>query len=155
MLNSEVLTQTEFQVEKVHTTIRRNVGSAAFPKALEILDRDRVVIISGAPGVGKTTLANMLLYTHLEQGGEPVIFRNDISEGQKLFQRGRSQIFYFDDFMGETFLGDRTTGLLRNEDRVISDFIDMVRAAPSARLIPPGWDTGAEALVDQCLTTPR
>ena len=135
VLNSEVLTQTEFQVEKVHATIRRNVRSAAFPKALEILDRDRVVIISGAPGVGKTTLANMLLYRHMEVGWEPVVIRNDIAEGQKLFQRGRSQIFYFDDFMGATFLGDRATGLLRNEDRAISDFIDMVRAAPNARLI--------------------
>jgi hypothetical protein len=135
VLNSEVLTQTEFQVEKVHATIRRNVRSAAFPKALEILDRDRVVIISGAPGVGKTTLANMLLYAHLEKGWDPVVIRNDIAEGQRLFQRGRSQIFYFDDFMGATFLGDRATGLLRNEDRAISDFIDMVRASPSARLI--------------------
>lgn len=135
VLNSDVLIQTEFQVEKVHATIRRNVRSAAFPKALEILDRDRVVIISGAPGVGKTTLANMLLYRHLEVGWEPVVIRNDISEGQKLFQRGRSQIFYFDDFMGATFLGDRANGLLRNEDRAISDFIDMVRAAPNARLI--------------------
>lgn len=135
VLNSEILTQTEFQVEKVHATIRRNVRSSAFPKALEILDRDRVVIISGAPGVGKTTLANMLLYTHLERGWEPVVIRNDIAEGQRLFQRGRSQIFYFDDFMGATFLGDRASGLLRNEDRAISDFIDMVRAAPNARLI--------------------
>jgi hypothetical protein len=135
VLNSEVLTQTEFQVEKVHATIRRNVRSDAFPKALEILERDRVVIISGAPGVGKTTLANMLLYTHLERGWEPVVIRNDIAEGQKLFQRGRSQIFYFDDFMGATFLGDRATGLVRNEDRAISDFIEMVRAAPNARLI--------------------
>lgn len=135
VLNSEILTQTEFQVEKAHATIRRNVRSAAFPKALEILDRDRVVIISGAPGVGKTTLANMLLYRHMEVGWEPVVIRNDISEGLKLFQRGHSQIFYFDDFMGATFLGDRATGLLRNEDRAISDFIDMVRAAPNARLI--------------------
>jgi len=135
VLNNEILTQTEFQVEKVHATIRRNLRSAAFPKALEILDRDRVVIISGAPGVGKTTLANMLLYRHMEVGWEPVVIRNDISEGVKLFQRGHSQIFYFDDFMGATFLGDRATGLLRNEDRAISDFIDMVRAAPNARLI--------------------
>jgi len=135
VLNSEVLTQTEFQVEKVHATIRRNVRSDAFPKALEILERDRVVTISGAPGVGKTTLANMLLYTHLERGWEPAVIRNDISEGQKLFQRGRSQIFYFDDFMGATFLGERATGLVRNQDRAISDFIEMVRAAPNARLI--------------------
>ena len=135
VLHSDIVTQTEFQIEKVHATIRRNVRSDAYPNALEILDRSRVVIISGAPGVGKTTLANMLLYAHLERGWEPVVIRRDLAEGQKLFQRGKSQIFHFDDFMGATFLGDRASGFLRNEDRAISDFIEMVRASPNARLV--------------------
>lgn len=135
VLHSDIRTQTEFQVEKVHCTIRRNVRSDAYPKALDILNQNRVVIISGAPGVGKTTLANMLLYAHLERGWEPVIIRRDLAEGQKLFQRGKPQIFYFDDFMGATFLGDRSSGLSRNEDRAIADFIEMVRASPNARLI--------------------
>jgi KaiC/GvpD/RAD55 family RecA-like ATPase len=60
------------------TCIRRNVRSDAYPNALEILDRNRVVIISGAPGVGKTTLANMLLYVHLERGWEPVVIRRTL-----------------------------------------------------------------------------
>ena len=68
VLHSSILTQTEFQIEKVHATVRRNVRSNAYPDALKILEQNRVVIISGAPGVGKTTLANMLLYTHLERG---------------------------------------------------------------------------------------
>jgi hypothetical protein len=135
VLHSDLLTQTEFQIQKVHATIRRNVRSDAYPNALEILNRNSVVIISGAPGVGKTTLANMLLYAHLERGWEPVIIRRDLAEGQKLFQRGKPQIFYFDDFMGATFLGDRTSGFLRNEDRAISDFIEMIRASPNARLV--------------------
>ncbi|WP_296082280.1 restriction endonuclease [uncultured Agrobacterium sp.] len=135
VLNSDVLMQTEFQVEKVYATIRRNVRSDAYPRALEILEQNRVAIISGAPGVGKTTLANMLLYAHLERGWEPVIIRRDIAEGQRLFQRGKSQIFYFDDFMGATFLGDRAPSLAGNEDRAISDFIEQVRASPNARMI--------------------
>ena len=134
VLHSDVMVQTEFQVEKVYASIRRYVQSNAYPSALQILDRDRVVIISGAPGVGKTTLANMLLYAHLERGWEPVVIRRDIAEGQRLFQRGRSQIFYFDDFMGATFLGDRGVALGR-EDRAISDFVEMVRAAPNARMV--------------------
>lgn len=135
VLHNDILTQTEFQIEKVYANVRRNVRSDAYPKALEILDRNRVVIISGAPGVGKTTLANMLLYAHLERGWEPVVIRRDLAEGQKLFQRGKSQIFYFDDFMGATFLGDRGSSFLRNEDRAISDFIEMVRSSPNARLV--------------------
>jgi hypothetical protein len=135
VLHSDVMVQTEFQVEKVYTSIRRYVQSDAYPTALQILDRDRVVIVSGAPGVGKTTLANMLLYAHLERGWEPIVIRRDIAEGQRLFQRGRSQIFYFDDFMGATFLGDRGIAIGRNEDRAITDFIEMVRASPNARLV--------------------
>ena len=34
ILHSEILTQTEFQVEKVHAIIRRNVRSDAFPSRL-------------------------------------------------------------------------------------------------------------------------
>jgi hypothetical protein len=135
VLHSDIIVQTEFQVEKVHAAIRRNVRGDAYPRALEVLDHDRVVIISGAPGVGKTTLANMLLYAHLERGWEPVVIRRDVAEGQKFFQRGKSQIFYFDDFMGATFLGDRSSILLDNADRSIVDFIDMIRSSPNARLI--------------------
>ncbi|MCS3479373.1 hypothetical protein M2212_006219 [Bradyrhizobium elkanii] len=135
VLHNDVMVQTEFQVEKVYASIRRYVQSSAYPAALQILGRDRVVVISGGPGVGKTTLANMLLYTHLERGWEPVVIRRDIAEGQRLFQRGRSQIFYFDDFMGATFLGDRGVAIGRNEDHTISDFIEMVGVAPNARLV--------------------
>ncbi|WP_096785332.1 restriction endonuclease [Rhodobacter sp. CZR27] len=135
VLHSDLVTQSEFQVEKICATIRRNVRSDAYHQALEILDRDRVLIISGAPGVGKTTLANMLLYAHLEKNWQPVVIRRDIAEGQRFFQRGASQIYYYDDFMGATFLGERATGLLRNDDRAITDFIEMVRASSRARLI--------------------
>jgi len=135
LLNNEIVTQTEFHVEKVHATICRHVRSDTYQQALDILDTDRVVIISGAPGVGKTTLANMLLYAHLERGWAPVIVRRDILEGAKLFQRGTAQIFHFDDFMGATFLGDGLSATGRNDDRAITDFIEMVRASPTARLI--------------------
>lgn len=134
VLHSDVMVQTEFQVEKVYASIQRYVQSSAYPMALQIVDRDSVVIISGAPGVGKTTMANMILYAHLERGWEPVVIRRDIAEGQRLFQRGRRQIFYFDDFMGATFLGDRGVALGR-EDRAISDFVEMIRAGPNARMV--------------------
>jgi hypothetical protein len=41
VLHSDVMVQTEFQVEKVYTSVRRYVQSDAYPTALQILDRDR------------------------------------------------------------------------------------------------------------------
>ncbi len=135
VLHNDVVTLSDFAVRKVHADIKRYVQSSAYPRALKRLETDRVVIISGAPGVGKTTLARMLLYRHIEQEYQAVVLRRDILEGQKLMQTGRKQIFYFDDFMGATFLGEQGSPLERNGDQAILDFIEMVRERPDARLI--------------------
>ena len=45
------------------------------------------------------------------------------------------QIFYFDDFMGATFAGDRLGATPSVNDRALLNFIAMVRASPTARLI--------------------
>jgi hypothetical protein len=100
-----------------------------------MLDGDRVAIISGPPGVGKTTLADLLLYAHLEKGYQAVLINRDIAEGEELFQAGVRQIFYFDDFMGATFAGDRLGGPTSVNDRALLNFIAMIRASPTARLI--------------------
>jgi len=100
-----------------------------------MLNTGHVAIISGAPGVGKTSLSKMLLYVYLEQGYEAVSILTDFQTGRERYQPGKRQIFYFDDFIGATFLGERASTFTRNEDRAILDFIEMVRASPTARLV--------------------
>ena len=135
VLNNAVITQSEFKVRLVYKDIPRYVQSNAFPRALEILNRDRIVIVAGPPGVGKTTLANLLLYEHLEKGYQAVVIQRDIQEGLNLFQEGKPQIFYYDDFIGATFLGDRGTAFNHNEGRMLIEFFAMVRSSPAARLV--------------------
>jgi len=134
VLNNATLTVSEFHVQKVHNDIRRYVQNNSFPTALQILHNERVVIVTGAPGVGKTTLANMLLYEHLEKGYQAVVIEKDLRDAKDLFRVGQPQIFYFDDFMGATFLGDRVA-FSAGEDRVILNFIAMVKASPESRFI--------------------
>ena len=135
VLHNASITQSEFKARQVYKEIPRYVQSDAFPKALTILDRDRFVIVTGSPGVGKTTLANLLLYKHLEHGYQAVVIQRDIQEGLARFQEGAQQVFYYDDFMGTTFLGDRGTSFRNNEDRAILEFIAMVRTSPTTRMI--------------------
>lgn len=135
VLHNDIVTQSEFQVEKIHSEIKRYVQGNAYPRALDALKADHVVILSGLPGVGKTTLANMLLYEHLANGFEPVVVREDFAEAKAMFRKGKPQVFYFDDFMGTTFLGDKGSSDQQREYRAILEFIEMVAAAKDKRLI--------------------
>lgn len=134
-LHNASVTQSEFEVERVHRDIKRYVQSDAYPRARAMLRDDHVTIISGPPGVGKTTLAKMLLYTFVSEGYEAISILTDFQTGRERYQRGKKQIFYFDDFIGATFLGERASAFTRNEDRAILDFIELVKDSPTTRLV--------------------
>lgn len=124
--NAEVC-QTEFAVERVIRKLPIFVQNAAFPRAQDILDKTNVLVISGVPGIGKTTLAEMLLYAHLEQGYEPVVIRTDVREGKNVFNSKRRQVFYFDDFLGQTFLGENRFPGGMNSDMSLVEFVEMTK----------------------------
>ena len=135
VLHNDIVAQSDFQVEKIHGEIKRYVQGNAYPRAMAALKADHVVILSGLPGVGKTTLANMLLYEHLANGFEPIVLRQDFAEGKAMFRKDKPQVFYFDDFMGTTFLGDKGSSDQQREYRAILEFIEMVGASKDKRLI--------------------
>ncbi len=135
ILHNAEICQTQFEVERIRQKLPVFVQNNAYPRAHHILEEQRVAIISGVPGIGKTTLAEMLLYAHLDDGYEPVIVQGDISEGKKLFRPQSKQIFYYDDFLGQTFLGDQRSYLGRNQDVALLSFMEMVRSTPHSRFV--------------------
>lgn len=135
VLHNASVTRSEFKARQVHDEARRYVQSGAYPQAQRMINEQRVVVVAGPPGVGKTTLANLLLYEHLARGFQAVVIQRDIEEGLALFQPGTPQIFYFDDFMGATFLGDRSSALTGTSDKALLEFIAMVRSTPTARMV--------------------
>lgn len=135
VLHNAEVTSTKFKVRQVYEQAKRYVPSKAYSEAIDMLNKERVVVIAGPPGVGKTTLADLLLYQHLEMGYQAVLIQRDVKEGETLFREGKKQIFYFDDFMGATFLGDRSKVSMSPNDQALLSFINMVRSTPTARLI--------------------
>ena len=89
------------------------VQTGAFDKAMEIVAHHRYVIISGIPGIGKTTLAQMLVTHFLNQDFELVAARDDVQQALDDFDATRKQVIYYDDFLGRSSLGER---LVKNEE---------------------------------------
>lgn len=135
ILHHAEICHTQFEVERIQKKLPVFVQNKAYPRAQQILAEQRVAIISGVPGIGKTTLAEVLLYAHLVDGYEPVVVQRDISEGRKLFRSQGKQIFYYDDFLGQIFLGDQRSYLSKNQDVALLSFMEMVRRTPHSRFV--------------------
>lgn len=83
------------------------VQAAGFNEALRILNERRVCVISGSPGVGKTTLAEMLIVRLLEDGYRPLAISEDPAEADQLWHAKEKQVFLYDDFLGQNDLRDK------------------------------------------------
>ncbi len=135
VLHNATVCQTDFEIDRVHRKLPLFVKSDAYLRAQDILSQSRIVVVTGPPGIGKTTLAEVLLFAHLEDGYEPVVIKAEIAEAKALFKPAHRQVFYYDDFLGQTFLGDRREYLGRNQDAAMVDFMEMVRLSPDSRFI--------------------
>ncbi|PLP59010.1 hypothetical protein CYK37_10930 [Mesorhizobium loti] len=114
-------------VEKVHVY----APNPSFNAAQNILEKQHVLIISGPPGVGKTTLAEMLCYAHLGEGWELKAIRQ-LDDGLTAITDRKKLIFYFDDFLGRVALDKNA---LSKMDSDLARFITRVRKSPNARFI--------------------
>lgn len=129
------LVQTASEISRIQRKLDVYVETDALSRAVSILEQNRVLIISGEPGIGKSTLADMILLDHIANGFQPAVIRSSLSEGRRMAASGAPTIFYFDDFLGQTYLGDRPDFLGKREDADLVDFIDWVRTSDQHRFI--------------------
>lgn len=100
IINRATLNWSSFELEKIEKDIRLYVENESLNKALDVLKENHYVVISGIPGIGKTTLARMLVYTMLARGYEEFVYVDDMDTAAKMFSKEKRQIFFFDDFLG-------------------------------------------------------
>ncbi len=105
---------------EIKAWLPRYVENQSFWEARKRLRAERVLVISGPPGIGKTTLARMLLADAAVGGYQPVEVSSDIEEAFEIINDHEARTFYYDDFLGSTFLQDR---LAKNEDKRLTSFM--------------------------------
>jgi hypothetical protein len=132
VLHASIHNRSESYAEDLVARSRTFVQPKAFSKAQKILRENHVCIISGPPGVGKTTLADMLSLDYMANGFQLIVASEDVQEADAAFDRERRQLFIYDDFLGRTDLRDK---LGKNEDSRIVEFMRRVGASPNHRFI--------------------
>lgn len=125
LVKSTTITRTRLDLEDIHRKTKFYVQNASYDKAQSILDEQHYCIITGIPGIGKTTLAEALYVDHVSRGYEPVRIYRSIDEGFEMYKQGVRQCFYFDDFLGTTAFDE--SNFERNEDKQLLTFLHSVR----------------------------
>ena len=134
VLHNDVFVQSMLTEEEVKQKLGLYVHTGSFDDARRKLETERVCILSGVPGVGKTTLAEMLIVEFLMNDWQVITIHQNVAEGQKLFSRNRAakQVFYYDDFLGQISTGEK---LGKNEDRALLQLIQGVARTANKRFI--------------------
>jgi hypothetical protein len=121
----------EITKEEIEGKLKVYVQNPSFSEAAERLDKHHLLIISGPPGVGKTTLGEMLAYSYLSKEWELVPIRS-LEDGFAAIVDTKNQVFLFDDFLGKIALDQKA---LAAKDSDLSRFMNRVRRSKNARFI--------------------
>jgi hypothetical protein len=134
VLHNDVFVQSMLTKDEIRRKLGLYVSTGSFNSARSKLESERVCILSGVPGVGKTTLAEMLLVDYLSHDWEVIAIHQNVSEGQRLFRQDKDakQVFYYDDFLGQISSGEK---LGKNEDRALLQLIQSVARTANKRFI--------------------
>jgi len=133
ILHSKVYNQTQFEEDEINELAKIYVQNDSYFEGVDILKKHHYLIISGIPGIGKTTLARITVYYLLSIGFEEFIYlSDDINDAYTHFAEDKKQVFLFDDFLGRNFL---SRNFSNNEDKRILTFIDKVRKSQNKIII--------------------
>ncbi len=147
ILNSKLYNIAHFEEDEIKEIIKLYVQNDSYPEALKILKQFHYLIISGIPGIGKTTLARILVYHLLSEEFDEFIYLSDsISDAIEMYREGKRQVFLFDDFLGKNFLEIKPN---INEESRLLKFIEKIKKSNDKALIL----TTREYILNQAKTT--
>jgi hypothetical protein len=131
LLNAATYSISEQVVRDAVEAAGSYVVTKAHDQALDKIRHTSVLVITGEPGVGKTTLAEQICLRFVADDYDLVAVENDIQDARSVFDKNKKQIFYFDDFLGRNFLET----LRFNEDTQIMKFIKLVQSENNKKFV--------------------
>lgn len=102
-VNNYVYTRTEIELNKIRNDRKVFSVNEIFEESLDKLLEDKAIIIFGEAGIGKSILGRMLAaYLINEKENIGFLSVSNLSELFQMYEEDKTQVFFFDDFWGDT-----------------------------------------------------
>lgn len=110
LIHSGTFARSRALAAQIVESLPRYVQTRAFYEAAQALQKNHSLVIVGPPGIGKTTLAKMLLVDLSRENYEIIEISSDINEAWDVWDETKCQAFLYDDFLGRTLLNELQKG---------------------------------------------
>lgn len=104
LLNNAINGRSDAMMRQIIEKSKIYAETTNFQLGVDKLNDLGSVIITGLPGIGKTTLAEQLILFYAASKYELVCINEHIQEAEQAWEPERPQLFYFDDFLGRNYL---------------------------------------------------
>jgi len=133
IFNNAIEGRTKHHLENIKRKIPLYVLTQKLDIALKILQKEKLLLITGQPGIGKTTLADILLFEKAKSGFKVYKVEN-IREAEDVIsvESEDKQLFYFDDFLGSNYF--EIVSSHKTESQLTS-FVERVKNTPNKYLV--------------------
>ncbi|MFI7291487.1 restriction endonuclease [Streptomyces anulatus] len=132
LMSKSIVTRSHALADAVKATLRTYADNGSLGEALRLLDDRHVCVVAGAPGVGKTTLSHVLCAHYLSHGYDIIEISEDAEEANALWDPDVPQLFYYDDFLGQTAIDEK---LGKNEDGRLISLMQRAANSPNKRFL--------------------
>lgn len=133
MQNRDVFLDCEELLERIKGKMSLYVCTQSFYEAKKVLEKFGVVLLIGAPGIGKSTISEMLILDCVrEEYAIRYSSENDIAALKRVISVDpqKKEVIILDDFLGQHYLKIDT-----NVPRAVQTLVSFVKRNPAKRLI--------------------
>ncbi|MFF6828714.1 restriction endonuclease [Streptomyces longwoodensis] len=123
MMQDGVFLRGESRIQRIERNYLRFVHHEACEVARFTLEQHGCVLLSGAPGAGKTTIAEYLLLLWWHRGFRVIVDPRTVDQWWAWLEDDTPTVFFFDDVWGQTHHQDHGS---RHHETDMSEFIESI-----------------------------